>query len=310
MTYIRPNTKDRHVERPSRWVFLDCNLLCWAAAHTLGDMTDGDQDTGVVYGFLKRLWYFANQFHTRNFVFCWDSPSSYRREVFSDYKKGRHDREDMTEEDVALLKATLKQINQLQDKILPDMGFLNVVRQTGIESDDLIAVGVQNACVGQAIIVSSDQDLFQLLSPTTVIYNPNRRKLLNVDWFKAEFGIEPEQWALVKALSGCKSDCVPGIRGIGEKTACKYLRGELKADSIAMSSVVGGVGTVEFNLPLVKLPHEKTKPYKLHPPRFSVEGFQSVCGYFGIMSMFSRAAEWDRVFNAHHGREAVQESLL
>jgi len=82
----------------------------------------------------------------------------------------------------------------------------------------------------------------------------NGKMMLTEAWLIGEYGIAPSQWADVKAIAGCSSDGVEGVRGVGEKTAAKFLRGNLKPASKAHQAIVAGNNVWRRNLPLVRLP--------------------------------------------------------
>ncbi len=100
-----------------------------------------------------------------------------------------------------------------------------VVKQAGYEADDLIGTLARKAEASglEVVIVTSDKDMFQLLTPRTRIYDPVKDK-----WFAeadslARFGVEPARVVDVMGLMGDASDNIPGVKGIGEKTAVKLI---------------------------------------------------------------------------------------
>ena len=106
------------------------------------------------------------------------------------------------------------------------------------------------------VIVSTDQDLWQLLSGDRVtVWNPRTKKMLTEQAFRERWGIGPSQWADVKAIAGCPGDGVPGVPGVGEKTAAKFMAGRLKDTTKAYNRVVEANDLWERNLRLVRLSH-------------------------------------------------------
>ena len=81
-----------------KYLLLDCNYLCHRAKHSTGDLSYGGDATGVIYGFLKSLSGFQDFFNTSNFVFCWDSNTSKRKEIYPEYKANRENKEYTDEE--------------------------------------------------------------------------------------------------------------------------------------------------------------------------------------------------------------------
>jgi DNA polymerase-1 len=99
------------------------------------------------------------------------------------------------------------------------------IRQAGLEADDLIGTLARKAEASaiDVIIVTSDKDMFQLLTPATRIYDPVKDKWFGEAEARARFGVEPKQVVDVMGLMGDSIDNIPGIKGIGEKTAAKLI---------------------------------------------------------------------------------------
>ena len=102
---------------------------------------------------------------------------------------------------------------------------LPVIRQAGYEADDLIGTLAKKAEAEglEVAIVTSDKDMFQLLTPKTRIYDPVKDKWLGEADSQARFGVEPARVVEVMGLMGDTSDNIPGVKGIGEKTAVKLI---------------------------------------------------------------------------------------
>jgi DNA polymerase-1 len=217
-----------------------------------------------VYGFLATVMSLRERFDTDNFVFAFDRGKLKRTEILPTYKD-RPPRSPDHEEEHKLAKQTME---QLRRKLLPFFGFKNILSQPGYEADDVIASVVINSLPegDDAVIVSTDNDLLQLLSTDrVVIYNPNKELVYNEAKFSEEwYGLQPGDWALVKAIAGCRSDNVPGIRGIGETTAAKFVAGQLPWHSSGYEKIKSTKKSVfEERLKLVKLPYEGTQTFTL-----------------------------------------------
>jgi hypothetical protein len=163
--------------------------------------------------------------NTKQIAFCFDHGKPKRARLYPAYKANRkpesiEDKEHRSERN--------RQINLLRNEYLPAIGFKNVFWQEGYEADDLIASIVRsNARLTDIAILSSDKDLYQLLSPRVFMWN--RGKKTTLQSFYQEWGIKPDRWAEVKAMAGCTSDNIEGIDGVGEKTAIKFLNLVLRA---------------------------------------------------------------------------------
>ena len=244
-----------------------------------------DHPTGVIFGFLRELQKLSEEFESPNFVFAWDSKKSFRRDVYPDYKK-KPPLEDP--EMIDLIQSGKPQFTEVRLKVLPRLGFKNNFVQTGLEADDIIAWIARDHAweYDHTYIVSSDEDLFQLLHDKVSIYNPREKKIYTKEDFMNEKGIHPDYWAWVKAVGGCNSDNVKGIAGVGEKTAIKYIKGELKIGSKRWNDIKDF--DIAFNYSLVKLPHERSYPVDLVPNELDFSQFEGMCLDYGFSSFLKK----------------------
>ena len=133
------------------FLVLDTHLLVWREFYA---SAKSDPVASIV-GMLSRLNGFAERFNTRHIAFTFDVPPYTRLKLFSDYKK----REPKEPELQEALDATTKRIYQLH-KILPELGFKNVLHEDGLEADDTMARVVAGLTgEDRSILVSEDQDL-------------------------------------------------------------------------------------------------------------------------------------------------------
>jgi DNA polymerase I len=281
-------------------LIIDSNFLCHQARYTMPKLTtDKEAPTEITFGFLKRILHLAKEFDTNRFVFCWDSKRSVRKELFSDYKANR--KKEKSEFEKKIDNAVYSQFTLLRKEVLPALGFSNNFVQAGYESDDLIASIVfdeRNKC-DNPIVVTSDEDLFQLLSHCSV-YNPTKRLVLTEESFKTWWGISPQDWVQVKAIAGCKSDNVPGVRGVGEGRAIQYLLNTLNEKSGSFKNITEFLKTSEYerNIKLVSLPYKGTKSFKIDPAfiSFDKKTFVELCLVFDFNSFLDDIETWERVF--------------
>jgi 5'-3' exonuclease len=272
-----------------KWLILDCNFLCHRLKYTMGSLEHGGTPTGVAYGFLKSIPVFQKQFNTPHIIFCWDSKTSKRRKIYYKYKQHRQDKyRDMEPKEIAFEKAFRKQMYMLRKHYLPTIGYANVFVQRGCEGDDIIAAICHTMKMAdEAIIISSDHDLYQLINSQVSFYNPIKGKILTAERFRNSYGVEPFAWAQVKAIAGCSGDGVPGIKGVGELTALKYLRRELKTTSKAYQRInsTSGIAKIRRNNKLVLLPLEGTQTPVLGEDDISSKGWNKVVRYLGMDSL-------------------------
>jgi len=269
-----------------KWLILDCNYLCHRAKHVMGSLEFLDTATGVIYGFLRDVITLQERYNTKHIIFTWDYGRGIRQTINPEYKAKRREKE-FTEEELEFENAFRKQMDLLRTEYLKEIGFRNILFQKGYEADDVIASVCSNLPHGDyGVIISADHDLFQLLSPTVCMYVPQSNKRMTKDGFIKEFNIKPKQWAKVKALAGCSSDNVIGIKGVGEKTAIKYMTNNLNPKTIAYKKISKSKDELlKRNLPLVQLPFEGTNTFKLKKDIISKDGWKAVCERLGFDSI-------------------------
>ncbi len=254
----------------------------------MGRLTNGTTPTGVIFGFLKTILALQSLFNTKHIVFCWDSKFSKRKEIFPGYKQKRKERmNEWTDEEEQFEKEFRFQMKKLRKEYLRRVGYRNIFCQKGYEGDDLIASICSNLPADDdAIIISGDHDLYQCIKFNVSFYNPIKGKKLTLQRFKKKYGIIPNQWATVKILAGCSTDEIPGIKGVGEKTAIKYLRRKLKKTSKIYQRIEEKSFDMTLtNCPLVCLPMKGTKTFKLKNDQISKKGWREVTEELGMKSL-------------------------
>jgi len=283
------------MEQDAPVLLIDSSSIAYQAQYSFKDLSHEDMATGVLFGFLSRILFLGIFFKTNRIVFCWDSKYSLRKKAYSGYKKKRVA---ITEEDIALREIMFRQIFLLRRKILPKIGFNNHLRQKGHEADDMMAKYCHQS-LEDVIIITTDEDLFQCISSTVRTYSQTKRKMMTKKKFTSEYGIKPYDWRMVKAIAGCRSDEVPGVKGVGAKTAIKYMRKELP-DGVKKRSIDEAIesGYIEEMLYLVALPLPTTKDIKLKDDSFSVKNLIKISSKYNMAS-FKRAdkkMEWKNLF--------------
>jgi DNA polymerase-1 len=270
------------------WLILDVSNLAYRALYTTGDLSYEGVGTGVLFGLFRDVQNLCEIHATDRVAFCFDGGSNARKEIDPEYKNNRHRWE---EDDIAKrARAELRQqLKRMRTDLLPRIGYRNVFFQRGYEADDLIAMLCRNLPRGdEAVIVSTDNDLFQLLANDRVtIWNPATKRAVTAESFMGQYGITPLQWVVVKAIAGCSGDNVIGVRGVGEKTVCKYLRGELKGTSTAFRAIMES-DRVETNELLVHLPLRGTKEIELVEDRIDRGKWDEVMSELGIKNLNRR----------------------
>jgi len=256
------------------YIIVDCNYICHRAKHSVGHLEFKGIQTGVAYGFLCEMLHLMEFHRSRNLVFCWDYGKNKRKEIYPGYKK----RDPMTEEEIEERKDFQRQQKLLREEYLPAVGFKNIFYQWGYEADDMIAAFAESVQIeNEGVIISSDKDLLQCISPN-VSFNAPGKPCLSYQGFYREYGIMPSDWAKVKALAGCLSDKIEGIKGVGEKTALKYLKKELNTKSKVYKRIISHEGKHirKRNYRLVKLPFRGTRLPSLQKDELSLDKWNEV----------------------------------
>ena len=182
--------------------------------------TSDNQPTWAVFGFFKALFDLLQNPDLKPdaIAVAFDvSRQTYRTEIFADYKANRESMPDTLRSQIALIVEGLNALN------------IPIYTKEGYEADDVIGTIAAKAKQKQhkTYILTGDRDSFQLVDREGYIsvIVPSKGELIQYDWYKVfdKMGVYPYQIIDYKGLSGDTSDNIPGIKGIGEKTACKLL---------------------------------------------------------------------------------------
>ena len=276
---------------------IDSNYIAHRVFFKMGNLSYNEKMTGIIFGFLRSVLDLHERFKPSEIAFCWDSTKSYRKVLYPDYK-GNRGSVDRTEEEIQDRNVAYYQFDELQEDILPRLGFVNIFSQNGIEADDLIAQIVIDHFVDKRhIIVSSDNDLFQLLDVADMFFVDKKALFTKAD-FENLWGISPADWLEVKAMAGDTSDNVPGLKGVGHKTAIKYLNGSQRSMKM-VQLVEENTALIEMNRQLMRVPHPKTKPIIIRESIFNIVEFEKVCLENGLQFFLKKEqyAKWKGVLN-------------
>jgi DNA polymerase-1 len=275
-------------------ILIDSNSICHQAKHSMINFSWEEKEVGVIFGFFRQLLSLAKIFDSNKFVFVWDSrKGSIRTNMFPDYKKTR--KREKTEEEQKFDDITYAQFNVIRDELLPEIGFVNNFMFEGYEGDDLVARITKTYTNEEIVIVSSDEDLYQLLSKNVSIYSIKKKQLYKDLNLWKDYRIVPKEWAEVKAIGGCTTDCVPGIPHVGEITACKYITKKLSRNHRTFQAIKDGTDIIERNRKLVTLPLEGTPTIKLNSnEQLLVKKFIAVSQRYGFNSFINKEglAQW------------------
>ncbi|UCG38905.1 MAG: DNA polymerase I [bacterium] len=221
-------------QQGERTLFLiDGSSYIYRAYHAIrGLSTREGFPTNAVYGFSNMLLKVLREHRPTYVAMVLDAPGpTFRHTVFPQYKANRPP----MPEDLAV------QIPRVDEVV--EAFRVPVLRIQGVEADDIIATLVHRyrGEVDRIVIVSSDKDLMQLVGPRVVMLDTMKDRWVGVDEVRERFGVEPDKMASVLALVGDPSDNVPGLSGVGPKTAGKLVseHGSLE-ELIGKADKVGG----------------------------------------------------------------------
>jgi DNA polymerase-1 len=267
-------------------LLIDSNFLCHQAKHSMGDLDFESQKTGIIFGFLRQLLKLSQLYPKSDFIFCWDSKTSLRKKIYPEYKANR--KKEKSDEEKEADSIAYAQFELIKTYVLPEIGYRNIFEYEGFESDDIFARIIYTTS-DDFVIVTSDEDIYQLLFDSVKIYNPGKKKEYTLWDFQNEYGISPEFWFDVKAIAGCVSDNVKGIAGVGAKTAIKYLTNQLDVLSTKFQAIESEEGQVliKRNYRLVRLPYKSTPKSKFGKDGLSLDKFMTVCQRYGFYSILA-----------------------
>jgi len=283
------------------WILVDQSNLGHRARHSLKRLQAEDIPTGVLFGFFHQLYDICSnpRFVSNKVVVLTDSKKSYRKKAFPGYKEKRHKKH--TPEEIQQIRSMHEQMKILRREVLPAMG-VPVYGQKGLEADDLLSwLSIHLTKKKQkGIMVTNDGDLLQSVTNYVGFYDPQTDTLHNPQSVLDLKRVTPEQWAMVKAIGGCTTDEVPGIRGCSEKGAVQFLHDEIPHHHKKYQDVAYALesGEIEKWKELVVLPHERTRPIKLREPDYNPDVFFDFCKEYDIDSYLEGPGrrKWEMFF--------------
>ena len=224
---------------------------------------------------------------------------NFRNEFFPEYKGTRKEIPEELIPQFPIIREAVKVLN------------LNQLEMEGYEADDLIATYAEQALNKgyEVVVVSADKDLMQLIRPGVRFYDPMKDKFFTPEDVKEKFGVYPDKVVDVQALAGDSIDNVPGVPGIGLKTAAQLVNefgslqevldraGEIKQNK-RRETLLENKENALISLQLVTLkkdvPVEKDiEAYACHKPVF--EDIEKFVDLYGFLSLKPRLQRWAEV---------------
>jgi DNA polymerase I len=225
-----------------RLLLIDGHSMAYRAYYALKEAdltTTTGQPTTAVYGFTSMLIKVLGDERPTHVGVCFDrSEPTFRHAVYDEYKAGRTATPDDFRPQVGLIFEVLDALK------------VPYLSKSGFEADDLIAtLAAQAGDAGfEVLIASGDRDAFQLVNDNVTILYPNRgvsdMKRMDPAAVREKYGVGPEQYRELAALVGESSDNLPGVPGVGPKTAAKWLvqYGSLDALVARVDEIKGKAG--------------------------------------------------------------------
>ena len=196
-------------------LIIDGNNLLYRIFWTSNYKIEESNNPGQVFLFLRSLKSYVDKFRPKNVYCTWDKklewPSTnFRREATTvEYKAGRDDEK---------FKNVFENAEKIQE-LLSDLGVHNIF-PLRMEADDLMAY-LSSKLPGPNIIITTDKDLLQTVTENTIVYTPIKKKEISLDNFEEYTGVKKEYYISFRAVTGDKSDNIPGIPRYGIKRFLK-----------------------------------------------------------------------------------------
>lgn len=199
----------------AKTLLIDGHGLAFRAFFALPRMTAPDgTPTNAVLGFANMFLKVLNDLSPENVAVCFDSPSpSFRKDLFPEYKEGRQPTPEDFKPQIPLVKEFVRLLGY------------PVLELEGVEADDLLASLAETILEsgGEVVLLTADKDFLQLLKPGVSILKPvkgiSEFEKIDGGSFLERFGFSPEHFVTWLSLTGDSVDNIPGIPGVGEKTA-------------------------------------------------------------------------------------------
>ncbi|WP_137165339.1 DNA polymerase I [Salinimonas lutimaris] len=210
------------------FILVDGSSYLFRAFHGLPPLTNSKgQDTGAIYGVINMLRSLIKQYNPTHIAVVFDAKGkTFRDEIYKEYKANRPP---MPQE----LGSQIKPLHS----IIRAMG-LPIIVEDGVEADDVIGTLARIATEKgiDTVISTGDKDMAQLVNQHVTLINTMTNTTMDVEGVKEKFGIPPELVIDFLALKGDKVDNIPGVPGVGDKSAQALLNG------------IGGISAIYDNL--------------------------------------------------------------
>ncbi|MBI4231095.1 MAG: DNA polymerase I [Planctomycetes bacterium] len=210
-----PSPKAEKVRAGGRLFVLDTHALCYQSFHALPPMNAPDgRPVQAVYGVVRAIQKLLREEEPEYLLAAFDAPGpTFRHRAYEAYKANRAEVPEDLRPQFDLLRETLA------------LWGIPTCRVQGFEADDILATIARQAASHdlRTHLVTTDKDCGQLLDDRTVLVHPQTGQMTDADAFRKTWGVRPDQMADLLTLAGDASDNIPGVEGIGPKTAASLL---------------------------------------------------------------------------------------
>ena len=298
-----------------RLLLVDGSGYIFRAFHALPPMTRRDgTPVNAVYGFTSMLMKLVDDVQPERIAVVFDtSRKTFRSDIYPEYKANRSEPPDDLKPQFALVREATEALS------LPQ------VEAAGFEADDLIATyaAVAEANDLATIIVSSDKDLMHLVRCDVTILDPTKIRRIGADEVVEKFGVMPNRVIDVQSLAGDSTDNVPGVPGIGIKTAAELINTYdnldnllAKADEIKQpkrrENLLNFAEQARISRDLVSLRDDAPMPLgidELHTPKRDMEKLTSFLAKQNFQRLLVRIGAADTIEKSGGGATPAVRSM-
>jgi len=212
---------------------IDGSAYIYRAYHAIRSLSNATGfPTNAIFGFTRMLLKLIEERQPPYLGMFFDAKGpTFRHEMYAEYKANRPP----MPEDMAVQIPPIKKVTEAFR--------IPVVEMRGYEADDLIGTTAKQAAASgfDVVLVTGDKDFIQLVSPQVTIWDPMKDKTITMDHVTAAKGVSPRQMIDVMGLSGDTADNIPGVPGIGPKTAIKLIQsyGDMEAVYAHIDDITG-----------------------------------------------------------------------
>lgn len=284
---MQPDHHPTSADPAATLLVVDGHAYAYRAFYAIRQLTSPTgAPTNAIYGFIKMLLKMRARLRPTHLVVAWDGGlSTERMALLPDYKAQR--------------PSMPTELATQLDEITAYLQAARIVSicEAGVEADDRIATLVKWGVAAEArvIVASSDKDFMQLVSDQVGLFNPNDKSetVWSFEQVRAKSGVEPGQIVDWLSLIGDAVDNIPGVRGIGPKTATDLLRqfgslaaihanpGAIKSEKLR-ANLMASIDTVQRNQRLIRLRDDLPGNYRV--AEFAVKATDDVA----LHALYSR----------------------